>query len=134
MRLTTDGTENLAAQPQVQIVTQTRAAQDGGSGDSAANSAAADFLQIESIVLNLEAARRVHARRLLCSWTGGLLQSLTGQGLRISPLGRGKPPGSRAAGFSMSSPAPALFSDISLRDSWGARAPLKPGEERRFQP
>ena len=41
-----------------------------------ARSAATDFLQIESIVLNLDASLRVHARAHFFSWTQGLLQSL----------------------------------------------------------
>src|SRR5436190_1474189 len=62
MRLTTNETvEGLAAQPPVQIITQTRATQEGeAAANAASNSAAADFLQIESIVLNLDASLRVH--------------------------------------------------------------------------
>ena len=41
--------------------------QDGGNGD--ARSSATDFLQIESIVLNLDASLRVHARAHFFSWT-----------------------------------------------------------------
>ena len=47
--------------------------QEGGNGD--ARSSATDFLQIESIVLNLDASLRVHARAHFFSWTQGLLQS-----------------------------------------------------------
>src|SRR3977135_3029869 len=109
MRLTTNETvEGLAAQPPVQIITQTRATQEG----EAANSAAADFLQIESIVLNLDASLRVHARAHFFSWTQGLLQSLIRHELLICTLCHGKPPAFRAAGCSLTTPEPALFSAL----------------------
>ncbi|HEX2197432.1 MAG TPA: XrtB/PEP-CTERM-associated transcriptional regulator EpsA [Burkholderiales bacterium] len=105
---------------------------DGGNGD--ARSAATDFLQIESIVLNLDAALRVHARAHFFSWTQGLLQSLIRHELLICTLCLGKPPAFRADGFSMTTPDPALFSDMFLRDTAVAPAFLKAWEERRYQP
>src|SRR5580765_2390687 len=99
-----------------------------------ARSAATDFLQIESIVLNLDASLRVHARAHFFSWTQGLLQSLIRHELLICTLCHGKPPAFRADGFSMTSPDPALFSDMFLRDNSVAPALLKTWEERRFQP
>src|SRR2546422_9067406 len=105
---------------------------DSGNGD--ARSAATDFLQIESIVLNLDASLRVHARAHFFSWPQGLLQSLIRHELLICTLCHGKPPAFRADGFSMSSPDPSLFSDMFMRDSSVAPALLKSWEERRFQP
>jgi transcriptional regulator EpsA len=102
----------------------------GGNG----NSAASDFLQIESIVLNLDASLRVHARAHFFSWTQGLLQSLIRHELLICALCHGKPPAFRADGFSMTTPDPALFSDMFLRDTSVAPALLKAWEERRYQP
>src|SRR3954466_11363674 len=106
--------------------------QDGGNGD--ARSSATDFLQIESIVLNLDASLRVHARAHFFSWTQGLLQSLIRHELLICTLCHGKPPAFRADGFSMNAPDPAIFSDMFLRDTSVAPALLKAWEERRFQP
>jgi len=103
-----------------------------GNGD--AGSAATDFLQIESIVLNLDASLRVHARAHFFSWTQGLLQSLIRHDLLICTLCHGKPPAFRADGFSMASPDPAMYSDMFLRDTSVAPALLKAWEERRFQP
>ena len=54
--------------------------------------AATDFLQIESIVLNLDASLRVHARAHFFSWTQGLLQSLIRHELLVCTLCHGKPP------------------------------------------
>jgi transcriptional regulator EpsA len=96
--------------------------------------AAADFLQIESIVLNLDASLRVHSRAHFFSWTQGLLQSLLRHELLICTLCLGKPPAFRADGFSMTVPEPAALSDVFLRDSAVAPALLKAWEERRFQP
>ncbi|MFN2644835.1 MAG: XrtB/PEP-CTERM-associated transcriptional regulator EpsA [Burkholderiales bacterium] len=99
-----------------------------------ARSAATDFLQIESIVLNLDASLRVHARPHFFSWTQGLLQSLIRHELLICTLCLGKPPAFRADGFSMTTPEPNLFSDMFLRDTAVAPALLKAWEERRYQP
>ena len=105
---------------------------DSGNGD--ARSAATDFLQIESIVLNLDASLRVHARAHFFSWTQGLLQSLIRHELLICTLCHGKPPAFRADGFSMTAPDPSTFSDLFLRDTAVAPALLKAWEERRYQP
>jgi transcriptional regulator EpsA len=104
------------------------------AGDGEAHTSAADFLQIESIVLNLDASLRVHARAHFFSWTQGLLQSLIRHELLICTLCLGKPPAFRADGFSMTVPEPAAFSDVFLRDTGVAPALLKAWEERRFQP
>ena len=105
-------------------------AENNGDGRSAAT----DFLQIESIVLNLDAALRVHARAHFFSWTQGLLQSLIRHELLICTLCLGKPPAFRADGFSMTTPDPTMVSDIFLRDTSVAPALLKAWEERRYQP
>ena len=99
-----------------------------------ARSAATDFLQIESIVLNLDASLRVHARAHFFSWTQGLLQSLVRHELLICTLCLGKPPAFRADAFSMTTPEPTLFSDMFLRDTAVAPTLLKAWEERRYQP
>src|SRR5262245_6123453 len=104
----------------------------GAEGDS--GTAAADFLQIESIVLNLDASLRVHARAHFFSWTQGLLQSLVRHELLVCALCLGKPPAFRADAFSMTVPEPGAFSDAFLRDTGVAPALLKAWEEKRFQP
>ncbi len=99
-----------------------------------ARSAATDFLQVESIVLNLDAALRVHTRAHFFSWTQGLLQSLVRHEVLICILCHGKPPAFRADGFSMSTPEPSSLSDLLLRDAGVAPTLLKAWEERRYQP
>src|SRR3989442_14429443 len=105
---------------------------DSGNGD--ARSAATDFLQIESIVLNLDASLRVHARAHFFSWTQGLLQSLIRHELLLCTLCLGKPPAFRADGFSMTTPEPNLFSDMFLRDTEVARTLRKAWGESRYEP
>ena len=136
----TETTDSFAPQS-VQIIAQGAAAmpparEGNGNGQShaEAGSSASDFLQTESIVLNLDASLRVHARAHFFSWTQGLLQSLIRHELLICTLCHGKPPAFRADGFSMASPDPTLFSDMFLRDNSVAPALLKTWEERRFQP
>jgi transcriptional regulator EpsA len=100
----------------------------------AEGSSQADFLQIESIVLNLDASLRVHARAHFFSWTQGLLQSLIRHELLICTQCHGKPPAFRADGFSMASPEAAVYSDMFMRDATVAPSLLKAWEEKRFQP
>src|SRR5262245_47250555 len=102
--------------------------------DADAHSSAADFLQIESIVLNLDASLRVHARAHFFSWTQGLLQSLIRHELLVCALCLGKPPAFRADAFSMTVPEPGACGDAFVRDSAVAPALLKAWEERRYQP
>ena len=105
-----------------------------GDGHASASSAATDFLQIESIVLNLDASLRVHSRAHFFSWTQGLLQSLIRHELLVCMLCNGKPPAFRADGFSMTTPDPSMFSDMLVRDTAVAPALLKAWEDRRYQP
>jgi len=128
MPLTTADSSPIAAPAQSLPLPQTTS----GSGDG--RSAAVDFLQIESIVLNLDASLRVHARAHFFSWSQGLLQSLIRHELLICTLCHGKPPAFRADGFSMTAPEPCVFSDLFLRDTAVAPALLKAWEERRYQP
>ena len=136
MPMTTAET-NTASPVQAQPMPQSMPiAQGDGSTNlnDSARSAATDFLQIESIVLNLDASLRVHARAHFFSWTQGLLQSLIRHELLICTLCLGKPPAFRADGFSMTTPDPSTLSDIFLRDTSVAPALLKAWEERRYQP
>jgi transcriptional regulator EpsA len=120
--------------PSMPALATTAASDSNPNLTDAARSAATDFLQIESIVLNLDASLRVHARAHFFSWTQGLLQSLIRHELLICALCLGKPPAFRADGFSMTTPDPSTLSDIFLRDTSVAPALLKAWEEKRYQP
>jgi len=139
MPLTTTEPSSSPVQPQPipqSMPALVNTAQSDGNANlsDSARSAATDFLQIESIVLNLDASLRVHARAHFFSWTQGLLQSLIRHELLICTLCLGKPPAFRADGFSMTTPDPSTLSDIFLRDTSVAPALLKAWEERRYQP
>jgi transcriptional regulator EpsA len=133
MPMTTESITPMPAQP-APFTSGVIPAEGNGQLTDPSRSAATDFLQIESIVLNLDASLRVHARSHFFSWTQGLLQSLIRHELLICTLCLGKPPAFRADGFSMTTPDPATLSDIFLRDTSVAPALLKAWEERRYQP
>jgi transcriptional regulator EpsA len=122
------------AEPIIPSPAQLTPLPENATSPDAPRSAATDFLQVESIVLNLDASLRVHARAHFFSWTQGLLQSLIRHELLICTLCLGKPPAFRADGFSMTTPDPVAFSDAFLRDTAVVPALLKMWEERRYQP
>ena len=128
---TAESTNPSAANP---LPLSLPASTEANAASEPERSAATDFLQVESIVLNLDASLRVHARAHFFSWTQGLLQSLIRHELLICTLCLGKPPAFRADGFSMTTPDPTAFSDAFLRDNAVAPALLKMWEERRYQP
>src|SRR5688572_25633550 len=139
MPLTTTEASSSPVQPQpipqsMPTLANTAAGDGNAYLSDSARSAATDFLQIESIVLNPDAWLRVHARAHFFSWTQGLLQSLIRHELLICTLCLGKPPAFRADGFSMTTPDPSTLSDIFLRDTAVAPALLKAWEEKRYQP
>ena len=132
MPMTTTAAESSTPSPAQPPFTSGAIAPSEGNGDG--RSAATDFQQIESIVLNLDASLRVHARAHFFSWTQGLLQSLIRHELLICTLCLGKPPAFRADGFSMTTPDPTTLSDIFLRDTSVVPGLIKAWEERRYQP
>jgi hypothetical protein len=105
MAMTESSSELTSAGLQASIGASQGAALAGGapavvvSAHCDEGSSQADFLQIESIVLNLDASLRVHARAHFFSWTQGLLQSLIRHELLICTMCHGKPPAFRADGF-----------------------------------
>src|SRR3954465_9927257 len=117
----------LAAQPASQ-----GAAQFAGDGES--HTSAADFLQIESIVLNLDASLRVHARPHFFSWTQGLLQSLIRHELLICALRNGEPMSFHVDAFSTLPAEPGRFSEVFRRDASVMPHIIRAWEENRFEP
>src|SRR4051812_39542468 len=59
--------------------------------DTSGNAEVLDFLELESLMLNMDASLRVHARPHFFSWTQGLLQSLIRHELLICALRNGEP-------------------------------------------
>jgi len=88
----------------------------------------------ECLMLNLEAALRVHSRPHFFSWTQGLLQSLIRHEVLVCALRGGEPPVFSVDSFAMNAADPAIFSETFLRDAPVAPAMVKAWEERRFRP
>jgi transcriptional regulator EpsA len=93
-----------------------------------------DPLELETLMLNLEASMRVHARPHFFNWTQGLLQSLIRHELLICVLRGGEPSALHADSFSMAATDPSLLCETYLRDASVAPALAKAWEERRFRP
>lgn len=106
------------------------AGNDGASGFPEA----LDALQLETLVLNLDASLRVHERAHFFSWTQGLLQSLIRHEVLICALGSGGPLSFRVDSFSTIAPNPAIFGEMFLRDASVAPSLIKAWEERHFRP
>jgi transcriptional regulator EpsA len=106
------------------------AGNDGASGLPEA----LDVLQLETLMLNLDASLRVHERAHFFSWTQGLLQSLIRHEVLICALRSGEPLSFRVDSFSTIAPDPAIFGEMFLREASVAPSLIKAWEERRFRP
>ena len=96
--------------------------------------AADDALLVESLVLNLDASLRVHARPHFFSWTQGLLQSLINHEVLVCALRDGESLSFRVDSFSTIAPDSAVFGELFLRDPCVVPGLVKAWEERRFRP
>ncbi len=107
-------------------------------GDAAAEShadfALPDVLQLESLVLNLDAALRVHARPHFFSWTQGVLQSLVRHEVLVCALRNGQPLAFRAEGYSTHAPNAAVFSDAFVQDASSTPNLIRTWEENGLRP
>src|SRR5215467_3096518 len=106
-------------------------ASDGEIGESGA---LGDALLLESLMLNLEASLRVHARPHFFSWTQGLLQSLIKHEVLVCALRDGEPLSFRVDSFSTIALHSAVFGELFLRDACVVPGLVKAWEERRFRP
>jgi len=93
-----------------------------------------DFLELESLMLNMDASLRVHARPHFFSWTQGLLQSLIRHEVLICALRNGEPMSFHVDTFSTLPSEPARFSDIFRRDASVMPHIIRAWEENRFEP
>jgi transcriptional regulator EpsA len=97
-------------------------------------SEALEALELESLVLNLNASLRVHTRSQFFSWTQGLLQGLIRHELLVCALFNGKRPSPRVDSFSMAASDPSTISELFLRDASLVTNLIKAWEERRYRP
>jgi transcriptional regulator EpsA len=105
-----------------------------GKDDATGMSETLDVLQLEALMLNLDASLKVHERAHFFSWTQGLLQSLIRHEVLICALRKGEPLSFQADSFSIITPDPAIFGEMFLRDTLVAPSLVKAWEERRFRP
>ncbi len=80
-------------------------------------------LDVETLMLNLDASLRVYQREHFFSWTQGLLQSLIKHEVIVCALRSGEPPTLRADSFSMIAAEQAIFGELFLRDTVGGAGP-----------
>jgi len=93
-----------------------------------------DPLELESLMLNIDASLRVHARHQFFTWTQGLLQNLIKHELLICALRNGEPLLFHVDGFATSPVEPAPISEIFRRDTSLVPHLIKTWEESYFKP
>jgi transcriptional regulator EpsA len=91
-------------------------------------------LDVETLMLNLDASLRVYQREHFFSWTQGLLQSLIKHEVIVCAVRSGEPSTLRADSFSMIAAEPSIFGDLFLRDTSVALGLIKAWEDRGFRP
>ncbi len=91
-------------------------------------------VDVENLLLNLDASLRVYQRSHFFAWTQGLLQSLIKHEVLICTLRGGEPPNLRADSFSMVAQEQALFGEMFLQDAAVALNLIKVWEDRGFRP
>jgi transcriptional regulator EpsA len=99
----------------------------------AAGPATLEQLQIEALILNLDASLRVHARPHFFKWTQGLLQSLIRHEVLVCALRGADARPFRADSFATAADA-ASFGELFLRDASAAPGLLKEWRERGCRP
>jgi transcriptional regulator EpsA len=107
---------------------------NAGNDNEMAVPEALDMLQLESLMLNLDASMRVFTRPHFFSWTQGLLQSLIRHEVLVCALPNNEPLSFRVDSFSTVAPDPGVFSEMFLRDSAVASSLIKSWRERHFRP
>jgi transcriptional regulator EpsA len=93
-----------------------------------------DSLESESLMLNIDASLRVHARPQLFSWTQGLLQNLVRHELLICALRNGEPLLFHVDSFAQSPVEPGPFNEMFRRDSSLVPHLIKNWEDNDFRP
>jgi transcriptional regulator EpsA len=104
-----------------------RADYDGGA-------ALLEPLELESLVLNMDASLRVHARHQLFGWTQGMLQNLVKHELLICALHTGESASYQVDSFAGPLFEPALIGDLFRRDTALVPHIAKTWEESQFHP
>jgi transcriptional regulator EpsA len=93
-----------------------------------------DPLELEALMLNLDASLRVHARHQFFTWTQGLLQNLVKHELLICALRNGEPLLFQVDSFATSPVEPAPFVEMFRRDTSLVPHLIKTWEDNYFHP
>jgi transcriptional regulator EpsA len=110
------------------------AAAEAASAELRQDFALPDVLQLESLMLNLDAALRVHTRPHFFSWTQGVLQSLVRHEVLVCALRSGQPLAFRAEAYSTHAPNAALFADAFAQDAAATASLVRAWEENGLRP
>ena len=100
----------------------------------AASPATLEPLEIEALILNLDASLRVHARSHFFNWTQGLLQSLIRHEVLVCALRGADARSFRVDSFATAAADAAAFGELFLRDASAAPGLLKEWRERGQRP
>lgn len=93
-----------------------------------------DTLELEALMLNLDASLRVHARHHLFTWTQGLLQNLVKHELLICALRSAERMSFHVDSFATSLPEPGHLSDMFRQDASVVPHLIKTWQDNYFQP
>src|SRR5262245_16101419 len=93
-----------------------------------------DPLETESLMLNIDASLRVHARHQFFSWTQGLLQNLLKHELLICALRNGEPLLFHVDSFASSPVEPGPLGEMFRRDTSLVPHLIKSWEDNDFRP
>jgi transcriptional regulator EpsA len=96
--------------------------------------AALDSLQVESLILNLDASLRVHARSHFFTWAQGLLQSLVRHEVLVCALRGESAQSYRVDSFATLATDAVALGDLFQRDAAAGPGLVKAWKERGFLP
>jgi len=91
-------------------------------------------MELESLMLNIDASLRVHARHQFFTWTQGLLQNLVKHELLICALRNGEPLLFHVDCFAVAPVEPVPFGESFRRDTSLVPHLIKTWEENYFRP
>ena len=104
------------------------------NGVISGNASQLDPLELESLVLNMDASLRVHARHQFFTWTQGLLQNLLKHELLVCALRNAEPMSFHVDSFATSPLDLASISELFRQDTSVVPHLIKTWESNYFQP
>jgi len=98
------------------------------------NASLLDRLELESLMLNIDASLRVHARHQFHTWTQGLLQGLVKHQALVCALRESDSASFNVDGFATAATEPTLLSDSFCQDTSMVPHLIRAWEDNHFQP